>query len=230
MQRLSKVIAGCGVASRRACEELIQNRHVQVNGKTVLIPQTMVDIAKDVITVDGKRVKPVSEKVVYALNKPIGYVCTADPRIKKQAIKLIDSNVPRLFTVGRLDKETTGLILVTNDGHLANRIMHPSFEVSKEYIAHVDKEILPEHLIALSEGVMIEGSLVKPVQVTKIRKGTIRIVVCDGKKHEVRQLLAAQGFEVRELKRVKIGNLSLGALPLGRFKKLSESEIESIIQ
>ncbi len=230
MQRLSKVIAGCGVASRRACEELIQSGRVRVNGKVTVVPQTMVDIEKDKILVDGKKVEPVLEKVVFALHKPVGYICTADPRIKKRAIDLVEADVPRLYTIGRLDRDTSGLILVTNDGVLAHQIMHPSFEVPKEYIAHVDKEISHEHLVALSKGILIDGLLVKPVEVEKVRKGTVKIIVCDGKKHEVRELLGSQGFEVLALKRVRIGGLRMGSLPVGAFRKLNSAEIEAIIR
>lgn len=226
-QRLSKVIASAGVASRRAAETLIFDGKVVVNGTIIRVPQTLVDPAIDVIEVEGKKVSSQSQKVYYALNKPVGYHCTNAPAIKRKAVDLIETSPGiRLFTVGRLDKETSGLILVTNDGHFANRVMHPSGGVKKEYIAKVDQEVLHDHLVRLSQGCLVEGALVRPLRVSKVRRATIRITVQEGRRHEVRELLAAAGLDVLELKRVKIGELSLGSLPVGQSRELSAHEIQ----
>lgn len=225
-QRLSKILASAGVASRRAAETLIFDGRVTVNGRKVLVPQTLVDPEVDAISVDRKPVEKRVGRFYYALNKPVGYQCTNDPRIKRRAVDLV--NAPegtRLFTVGRLDKETSGLILVTNDGHFANKVMHPSGGIKKEYIAKVDQEITHDHLVALSTGCKVEGVLVRPVRVTKIRRGTVRIVVQEGRRHEVRQMLAAAGCTVIELKRVKIGQLSLGSLPEGQARTINPDEV-----
>jgi 23S rRNA pseudouridine2605 synthase len=228
-QRLSKVIATAGLASRRAAEKLIFDGKATVNGKRVLIPQTLVDPGVDVIEIEGKRLATQARRVYYALNKPVGYHCTNAAAIRRRAVDLIATSFNvRLFTVGRLDKETSGLILVTNDGHFANRVMHPSGGVKKEYIAKVDQEVSHDHLVALSQGCVVEGALVRPLRVTKIRRGTLRIVVQEGRRHEVREMLAAAGFEVLELKRVKIGDLVLGTIPEGQYRELSSQEIERL--
>jgi 23S rRNA pseudouridine2605 synthase len=225
-QRLSKFLATAGVASRRAAETLIFDGRVAVNGEKVIVPQTLVDPEVDKVTVDRKPVVHRVERLYYALNKPVGYQCTNDPRIKRRAVDLVPApEGARLFTVGRLDKETAGLILVTNDGHFANKVMHPSGGIKKEYIAKVDREITHDHLVALSKGCAVEGVLVRPVRVAKIRRGTVRIVVQEGRRHEVRQMLAAVGFTVLELKRVKIGQVSLGSLPEGQARAISPDEV-----
>jgi 23S rRNA pseudouridine2605 synthase len=228
-ERLSKVLAKAGIASRRASELIIQEGRVTVNKEKALLPQTMVDPLVDTIMVDGERLPRAQPHVYYAVNKPFGFLCTNDPHVKKRLIDLIeDSEGKRLYTIGRLDKETTGLILVTNDGHFAHQIMHPSHRIEKEYIAKVDQEINHEHLVRIQKGCFVEGSFVRPKDVSKIRRGTIRIVVLDGKKHEVRELLAKAHLEVLELTRVRIGGLSLGKLPPGASKKLKETDLENI--
>ncbi len=221
-QRLSKILAQAGIASRRAAEELIFQGEVAVNGKTVLVPQTMVDIEKDIITCDGKKIK-LEQKIYIILHKPAGYICTNAP-CKKRAIDLVGPINARLYTVGRLDKETSGLIIITNDGHFANDVMHPSKRIQKEYLVKVDKEIQHEHLVAISDGMWIEGSYVKPLSVNKVRKGTLKIVVCDGRKREVRRLMEKAGFETLSLKRIRIGGLVLGTLPEGHSRELTERE------
>lgn len=225
-QRLSKVLAAAGVASRRAAEQFIFDGRVTVNGARVDVPQTLVDPGVDRILVDGKRIAKGLPVVYYALHKPIGYHCTNDERVRRRAVSLIEAPPGvRLFTVGRLDKDTSGLIIVTNDGQFANRIMHPSGGIKKEYIAKVDREITHEHLVTLSEGCVVDGTLVKPVRVSKVRRSTVRIIVQEGRRHEVRELLAAAGFTVIELKRVRVGGLSLGTLPVGQSRMITPEEV-----
>jgi 23S rRNA pseudouridine2605 synthase len=226
MQRLSKVLASCGVASRRRAEVLIEEGLVTVNGKIERTPQTLVSLEKDTICCKGARVHK-EEKAYYILHKPVGYICTAAPS-KRRAIDLIESDL-RLFTVGRLDKDSSGLIIVTNDGHFANKIMHPSSEIQKEYVVKVDKEIQHEHLVAISEGCVVEGVHVKPISVTKVRKGTLKIVICDGRKREVRALMEEIGLQVISLKRVRIGSLVLGKLEVGGFRPMTERERERVL-
>lgn len=227
MQRLSKIVARAGIASRRKAEELIQEGRVIVNGHKVLIPQEMVDPLKDAILVDGKKISTTSPLRYFVLNKPKGFLCTNDPKVKKRAIDLLELPPSlRLFTIGRLDKDTEGLLLVTNDGHLAHRLMHPSFETEKEYLAKTDCELTHEHLLSLSKGCYVEGSFVRPTKVQKVRRGTVRISVVDGKKHEIRELISHAGAEVLALKRIRIGALTLGKLPVGAFYELSIKEMK----
>ncbi len=223
-KRLSKTLSAAGIASRRAAEELIFSGRVLVNGEVVNLPQTLVDSQKDRIMVDGERIRGEERKVYFLINKPIGYLCTSAPGTKS-ILNLFSHIKLRLFTVGRLDKETSGLLLLTNDGAFANRVIHPSYNVTKEYLAKTGQEITPAHLEALSRGARVEGTFVKPVSVKKVRRGTVKIVVSEGKKHEVRQLLANAKLEVRELSRIRIGPLTLGSLPLGDYRELTEEEL-----
>ncbi len=228
-QRLSKTLAAAGVASRRACEELIFAGKVTVNGQTVLEPQTRVTLDKDRIHVDGQPVKSVQQKVYYILNKPHGYICS-QKRLdgKKLVVDLFAPLGVRVFTIGRLDRDTTGLLLVTNDGHFANRVIHPSADIVKEYLVKVLQEVSHEHLVTISKGMVIEGAWVKPVRVTKVRKGTLKVAVKEGKKREVRLLAANAGLELVSLSRIRIGGLNLGTLEPGEWRELTEAEKATI--
>lgn len=224
-QRLSKILAAAGVASRRHCEELIFSGKVTVNGEMVKVPQTMVDPAVDAITVEGQAIQPVETKVYYLLNKPKGYICTARRHGQtKIVLDLFKEEGNRLFTVGRLDKDTEGLLLVTNDGHFANQVIHPSSNIQKEYLVKTDQELSHEHLVAISNGTLVEGAFVKPIKVEKIRKGTLKIVIGEGKKREIRMLLAAVGLKVKDLIRIRVGGLILGTLASGQWRALTERE------
>lgn len=224
-QRLSKVLAACGIASRRKCEELIFAGKVVVNGQKVIIPQTLVDLTTDKIIVEGKKIQASEAKVYYLLNKPFGLLCTSKEAGKEKSVLHLFPEGARLFTVGRLDKDTTGLLLVTNDGHFANEVIHPSKNVSKEYLAKTDKEISDEHLKALAVGGLVEGTWVKPLSVKKVRKGTLKMAVAEGKKREVRTLLEYVGLKVLELKRIRLGGLVLGTLAEGEYRELTPKEI-----
>ena len=222
--RLSKYLAASGVASRRACEELIFAGKVTLNGSIVLIPQTLVN-DRDLIIVDEKKVNPEDKKIYYILNKPPGYLCTAKKTNSTKIILDLFQDVPyRLFTVGRLDKDTQGLLLVTNDGHFANQVIHPSSDIQKEYLAKTDLDLSADHLSAISNGTLVEGIFVKPVRVVKMRRGTLKITISEGKKREVRSLLEAAGLKVKELTRIRIGGLVLGPLAVGSWREMTEKE------
>ena len=227
MQRLSKTLAAAGVASRRACETLIFAGRVKVNGEVVLIPQTQVS-EQDAILVDGQPITTAEKKVYFLLNKPAGRVCSTTG--SKTVFGLFKGIQERLFTVGRLDKETTGLLIVTNDGHFAQRVIHPSSNVIKEYVAKTDQEITDWHLKEISKGTTVEGVFIQPVSVKKLRRGTIKVSVSEGKKREVRHLIEAVGLEVWQLSRVRIGGLHLGDLPIGTWRPLTEREKELIFE
>ena len=225
-KRLSKALASAGVASRRTCEEMIFEGRVTVNGEVVKIPQTLVDWESDRIAVDGAFITGEDAKVYFVVNKPPGYLCSRTRRGQKD--KLVFDLVPdaqnRLFSVGRLDKDTSGLLLLTNDGDFANQLMHPRYGVTKEYLVKVLGDISHEDLVALSEGAMVEGTLVKPKKVVKVRRGTLKITVAEGKKHEVRLLVTSIGFKILQLSRIRIGSLTLGNLALGGYRSLKEKE------
>jgi 23S rRNA pseudouridine2605 synthase len=231
-KRLSKVLAEAGVASRRACEKLIFSGRVKVNGSLMRVPQTLVNGAKDRIHLDEQPVFYRSNKLYFLLNKPFGYLCTnVRPRPRDQIVlDLFSHYSERLYSVGRLDKETTGLLLVTNDGHFAHRVIHPSAHLEKEYLVKVDEEVLDSHLKTLSEGAAVEDRWVRPVCVRKVRRGTLKICVKEGRKHEVRLIVKRARLHLRELKRIRIGGLLLGALPEGAFRPLTEREKEMLLK
>jgi len=227
-QRLSKVLASAGVASRRKCEEMIFAHRVRVNGTIASLPQTLVGSA-DELLVDGALVTAVEQKFYFLLNKPKGYICSAKGNQRsKLVLELFTDISARLFTVGRLDKETQGLLLVTNDGHFANDVIHPSKNIHKEYLLKTGQEITIDHLAAISNGTLVEGVFVKPIRVKKVRKGTVKVVVTEGKKREVRLLAENAGLIVHELTRIRIGGLHLGSLPLGGWRFLTERERQAI--
>ena len=229
-KRLSKYLAAAGIASRRACEELIFAGQVKINGKVTFLPQTLVD-EQDSITIDGQTISTAQAKVYYMLNKPTGYICSAKKTGKtKIVLDLFEEIDERLFTVGRLDKDTEGLLLVTNDGHFANQVIHPSSNISKEYLVKTDHDLTDIHLKTISNGVLVEGVFIKPLKVVKIRRGTLKIVIAEGKKREVRCLLQAAGLAVLQLTRIRIGGLLLGPLPVGQWRPLKETEKALIFQ
>ncbi|MBT7264420.1 MAG: rRNA pseudouridine synthase [Waddliaceae bacterium] len=210
-QRLSKVLAAAGIASRRGSEKIIFEGKVSVNGVKTLVPQTMVDSDIDKIRVGGKLLNAAEEKKIFILNKPLGYLCSSR-RVREDhrlVIDLFRSTGLRLFTVGRLDRDTGGLLFVTNDGAFANDIIHPNSAIEKEYFATVDRAISKDDIAMIMRGVHLDGIFVKPLEVTKINKNTISVIVSEGKKHEVRILVKNAGFKIKSLTRIRIGGLSL---------------------
>lgn len=227
---MSKKLAGAGIASRRAAEELIFAGKVKVNGEVNLLPQTRVG-DEDTVEVNGKPIRKEEPKVYYILNKPKGYICTSKAsKNTKLVIDLFKEVGLRLFTIGRLDKDTEGLLLVTNDGNFANKVMHPSSNINKEYLCKTDQEITADHLMAISSGCLVEGVYVKPVKVVKVRKGTIKVTIAEGKKREVRHLLKNAGVEVVHLSRIRIGGLRLGSIPLGAWRAMTDCEKKIIFE
>lgn len=225
-KRLSKALAAAGIASRRACEELIFSGHVKVNGEVVLVPQTLVNWETDKIKVDESLVSGEQKKLYFMLNKPAGFICYHDrPGNKRIVMDLLAGLPERLFTVGRLDRDTTGLLLITNDGHFSDRILRSSANIIKEYVVKVAQEITPEHLESLSQGARIDDRWVRPVSVQKVRRGTFKICVKEEKKHEVRIIAEHAGLQIAEIMRIRIGELVLGSLPEGEYRALTEREI-----
>lgn len=228
--RLNKALAQAGIGARRKVEALIFGGVVTVNGDVCTVPGLQVDPRKDQVCVHGDPIT-FEKKVYYLLNKPRGYTCS-HKRIGKKAIvyDLFDPTEGRLFTAGRLDRDTSGLIIVTNDGDFSQKVIHPSSSIEKEYVAKTNQEIMPKDLAKLMQGTKVMGTHVKPVSVKKVRKGTVKITVMEGKKHEVREIMAAAGLKVLELKRIRIGSLCLGSLPVGAVRELGEKERESLLQ
>ncbi len=232
--RLHKYLALCGVASRRAAETLVAEGRVTVNGYAVSNVRRGVDPEADDIRVDGKRVEP-EEKVYIVLNKPTGYLTTmSDPHDRRTVSELVAEIPQRVFPVGRLDMDTHGLLLMTNDGELTYHLTHPKFEISKTYHAVVEGIVSEEALDRLRSGVQLSDGVTSPAQVRLIsRRGSesaIEIIIAEGKKRQVRRMCSAVGHEVVELKRVAMAGLALDDLPAGTWRYLSAEEISRLRQ
>lgn len=225
--RLAKHLAHCGVASRRAAERLISEGRVTVAGQIVRDPARDVSEA-DAITVDGQALEGVEQRVVYALNKPVGVLSTAaDPHGRPTVIDLVPRERRRLYPVGRLDLDSAGLILLTNDGQLAHMLTHPRFEVPKTYLVTVaGAPVPPRALRALNEGVMLQDGPTGPAQATSLPDARIEITIREGRNRQVRRMCEAIGHPVKALERVRFGPLRLGDLPRGASRALSEDEVE----
>jgi 23S rRNA pseudouridine2605 synthase len=226
--RLAKFIAHAGVASRRAAEQLVFAGRVTVGGEVVRDPARDVGEG-DAVAVDGKRASLERRQVVYALNKPAGYVSTAkDPQGRPTVVSLVPSR-ERLYPVGRLDADTTGLLLLTNDGELAHRLTHPSFEVPRVYRAQVRRPpVRAPALRKLREGVMLEDGRTAPARVRRLAPDKLEIVLHEGRKRQVRRMCDAVGHQVVRLERVAFGPLWLGDIPLGGHRRLSAAEVERL--
>jgi 23S rRNA pseudouridine2605 synthase len=228
--RLGKFLATAGVASRRASEELIRQGRVAVDGQIVTDPAR--DVGPDAgVRMDGKPVEAPSERVVYMVNKPAGVVSTArDTHGRRTIVSLVPANT-RLYPVGRLDADTTGLILLTNDGDLAHRLTHPSFEVPKTYRAVVaGGPVRSAELRALRDGVRLEDGLTGPADARLIAPDTIEITIHEGRKRQVKRMCEAVGHPVRSLIRVRFGPLDLGGLRPGQHRRLTEAEVRALAQ
>jgi 23S rRNA pseudouridine2605 synthase len=226
--RLQSYLAKCGVGSRRGCEELITSGRVKVNNKRITELGTKVN-EDDIVYVDDVLAEPEEKSYYYLLNKPRGFVCTNfDPNETAYARNLIDvSERNLLFNVGRLDKDSQGLIIFTNDGDFANLIMHPSSQIEKEYIVRTDLEILKKDMDDAYRG------LIKPYRIKSYKlldKKDVAVVLTEGKNREIRNLFGEMGYEVKKLTRVRIGQVELGDLPIGKYRKLTRAEVNSLIE
>jgi len=227
--RLAKFLATADVASRRASEELVRAGRVSVAGVTVTDPARDVG-PDDAVALDGRPVSVVHERVVYALNKPAGVVCTArDPQGRPTVVTIVPQT-ERLYPVGRLDIDTTGLILLTNEGDLAHRLTHPSFEVEKTYRAVVERPPVREAALrALRGGVELDDGPTAPARVRRVSADTIEITIHEGRKRQVRRMCDAVGHPVKRLQRVAFGPLQLGDLPRGRWRRLGDEEVRALM-
>jgi 23S rRNA pseudouridine2605 synthase len=224
--RLAKYLAHAGVASRRAAEQLIAAGQVQVGGEVVTDPARDVDERSDV-RVDGSPVAP-EPREIWAVNKPAGVVSTASEPGKRRAItELVDSE-RRLYPVGRLDADSTGLILLTNDGELANRLTHPRYGVSKTYRLRLVRPPSDDDLQRLRRGVTLEDGPTAAAEVEQRGEREIEVTIREGRKRQVRRMAEAVGNEVEALKRIRIGSLELGELRQGDARRLEEGEVASL--
>jgi 23S rRNA pseudouridine2605 synthase len=229
-ERLQKVLAAVGWGSRRACEELIAAGRVTVNGEVAVLGRR-VDVEQDRVEVDGAPVGVKPGLVHLLVNKPAGVVTTArDPHGRPTVVELVPAQ-PRVFPVGRLDAETEGLLLLTNDGELAHRVAHPSHGVEKEYLAEVDGgRVAPGALRRLREGIELEDGMTAPAKVTQPQPGVLRICLHEGRNRQVRRMCAAVGHPVRRLVRVRIGPLSDRRLRPGQWRPLTPAELKALAE
>ena len=227
--RLAKHLAHAGVASRRAAEALIREGRVTVGGDVVLDPAKDVT-DDDAVTVDGRPIQAATERTVWAVNKPAGVVSTArDTHGRPTVVDLVDAGGARIYPVGRLDADTTGLLLLTDDGELAHRLTHPRFEVPKTYVAEVAGGPVREPALrALREGVDLEDGRTAPAGVRQVRPGVLEITLREGRKRQVRRMCEAVGHRVVRLRRVAFGPLRLGDLAEGRARRLTPPEVQRL--
>ncbi len=236
--RLQKLLAQSGVASRRKCEELMLAGRVEVDGEVVTRLGAKVDPTRAVIRVDGRRLPPVSPHVYLVLNKPRGVVSTmSDPQGRRSLADLVSDRPERLFHVGRLDTDTEGLLLLTNDGELAHRLAHPSHEVSKTYVAEVDGRVRPATRRRLLDGVELDDGPIACDQVT-VRdtvpvqgqpRTLVEVVIHEGRNRVVRRMFEAVGHPVRRLTRTALGGVRVGTLRTGQMRELTPDELGPLL-
>lgn len=231
--RLQKYLAQCGIASRRKAEELIAAGKISVDGQIVTAMGVLITPGRQTITCRGKAIEAREEFVYYLLNKPKGYVTTlADPQGRPVVTALVKDARARLFPVGRLDLDTEGALLLTNDGRLAQKIQHPSHETNKTYEALVRGTPDSGQLVLLQKGFLLEGKMTSPANVRILaRQGTnclMEITIHEGRKRQVKKMFSHIGHPVLYLKRTAYGKLSLGELPIGRYRRLNSADLKKI--
>lgn len=233
LERLQKIISAAGITSRRASEELILNGQVTVNGVVVTELGTKADSSVDMITVNGKPLKVSAERLYILLNKPAGYITALKDVQGRRLVTDLLKDVPeRVYPVGRLDYNTEGLLLLTNDGEWANRLMHPRHEVEKEYHVRVRGKVLEQQLKRMADGVELEDGKTAPAVVRLVKSGEqhdwISVAIHEGRNRQVRRMCEAVSLSVVRLKRIRYGSLSLGNVREGQFRYLTEAEVNEL--
>lgn len=232
--RLNKFLSTAGIASRRKCDELIKEGRVSVNGQIMTEMGFDVNLKKDVVKFDGRVISLPTSFVYYKFNKPKGYVCSAsDEKGRKTIFDLVNSSY-RLFSVGRLDYDTEGLLILTNDGDFANKISHPTFHIEKEYRVTVEGEILESEMAVLRKGVVVDGERLPSSKVKWLsyEKGftKLSVIIDEGQNRQIRRMFEAIGKNIKLLKRIRIGKVSLGGLKRGELKELKPLEIALLLE
>ena len=230
MLRLNKFLAMCGICSRRNADELILNKKIKVNGKIIYELGTVVDEYKDKVEYNNQILKLKNKKVYIMLNKPSGYITTSKEQFDRPYILELIHEEERVFPVGRLDMDTEGLILLTNDGEFSNSLMHPSKKIDKVYEAKVVGNITEEKIKKLEKGVKIEEYVTAPAKVKLLKKDVLEITIHEGKNRQVKKMCRAVGLRVEKLKRVRIGNMELGNLKVGEYVKFTEKQIKELLK
>jgi pseudouridine synthase len=231
--RLNKFLSQTGTASRREADKMIAEGRVEVNGVAIQVLGYKIDDAKDRVEVDGKRVKKNKNLIYLMLNKPSGYLVTLKDPFRRPIIKeLLPSLKKKVFPVGRLDYDSEGLILFTNDGELAYRLTHPRFKIKKTYLVKVTGSPGPSNLSRLERGIFLDGRKTAPAKVSRLsdspKRTLLRIEITEGRKREVRRMCEAVGHRVLQLKRVGFAGLTLGKLAKGNYRFLGQKEIDNL--
>lgn len=227
--RLQKFLSEAGFCSRRHGEELILAGRVNVNGVVVKELGTKIDPEKDIVEVGGNRIEAKNNLIYIALNKPKGYVTTCSRERDKIVLDLVD--IPeRVYPIGRLDKDSSGLLLLTNDGRLHNMLSHPSFDHEKEYEVVVSRPIADDALDKMASGIHLPGGRTRPAEVKRISPNQFRIVLKEGRNRQIRRMVEKIGNRVKELKRIRISNVRLGALKEGCWRYLAEKEKSGLLR
>jgi len=222
---INKYISDSGMCSRREADRLIEQGRVQINGKRAVLGQRVTEM--DEVVVDSQRIKPKTNRVYMAFNKPIGVTTTTDPKDPTNIVQFIDYH-ERLFPIGRLDKDSEGLIFLTNDGNIVNKILRSGNAHEKEYIVKVHKSIQPDFIEKMSTGVPILGTRTLPCPVQQLGKSTFRITLVQGMNRQIRRMCEVLGYKVTELKRVRIMDIQLGDLKTGRWRILTPAEVKTL--
>jgi pseudouridine synthase len=233
--RLQKYLANCGVSSRRACEAIIEEGRVSVNGVRVTQLGSRMDPAQDRVTVDGKTVAPPgSPHVTAALHKPRGYVCSASPCDGRSIYELLPGTPPRLVYAGRLDKDSEGLVLLSSDGDLVNRLTHPRYGHTKTYRVTVSGKVTPPVLTRLNAPMVIGGYRTRPARVVAVAPATVpdrlilEFTLSEGRHHQIREMCAQVGLTIHRLVRTQVGNVTLRGLKPGQWRRLTPAEVNAL--
>lgn len=234
MIRLNKFLAQCGLGSRRKCDELIQAGKITVNGKVIKTLGFQVDDQHDEVVYEGMPLSPVESKIYILLNKPVGYVTTVKNGWGRKPVTELIPLKQRIFPVGRLDKDTEGLLLLTNDGNLCHILTHPKFHIDKIYQAKIDKRISLDDIKKLEQGVILETGVTAPCNVEILAADktgcTLNIILREGKKRQIRRMFQTLGYSVVRLVRLQFANLTLDNLPVGKWRFLTTKEITNLKQ
>jgi len=226
--RVQKIISNAGYCSRRKAEELIRQGEVKVNDK-VIKPGEKADPENDKITVNDREIK--IEKRIYLLfNKPVGYITTLDDPLNRKTIFDIINIKERIFPVGRLDNDTSGLLLLTNDGDFANKIMHPRYEIEKTYRVRIDGELKGSDIKKLENGIIIDGKKTCPARITRIKQDIFDITIHEGRNRIVRKMMSALGYSVLFLERIAIGDIKINVMAPGQYRNLTSNEINNLLK
>lgn len=226
-------MAHCGVASRRKCETMIEEGRVSVNGKIVNTMGVVIDPKEDVVIVDGRKIELEDRMIYIALNKPVGYISSVKDQFDRPTvIDLIDSDMERVYPVGRLDYDSEGLILLTNDGNLAYKLTHPKYSVPKEYLVVVEGSPLQSDLNTLRQGIYLDGSMTRPaiIEPIKINRdvSSFSVILMEGRNRQIRKMFDFISHPVISLQRVRIANILLKDLVPGQWRYLTQSEVDDL--